>query len=66
MHYRFYEVDADDHVVAGYSVECRSDAAAMQAAHRLLQQRSADVEVWQATRPVGRLSAAEDEDGGQN
>ena len=60
MHYRFYEVDADDHFLIGYSAECPSDAAAMQAARRLMEQRIAVVEVWQAEQPVGRLSAVED------
>ena len=58
MHYRFYEIDPSNHVMAGYSVGCPSDAAAIEAARRLGQQRAAVVEVWEATRLAGRLSAA--------
>jgi hypothetical protein len=36
-HYRFYELDPADHITAGYSVECGSDAAAMRAARALLE-----------------------------
>ena len=57
--YRFYEIDAGNRVLTGYSAECPSDAAAMEAARRLGQQRAAVVEVWQAKRLVGCLSAAE-------
>jgi hypothetical protein len=47
-HYRFYELDHSDHIEAGYSVECGSDADAVHAAGRLLENRpAAAVEVWQ-------------------
>ena len=42
-HYRFYELDPSDHIMAGYSVECGSDADAMRAARTLLE-RAAGVE----------------------
>ena len=47
-HYRFYELDPSDHIMAGYSVECGSDADAMRAARTLLE-RAAGVEVWKST-----------------
>jgi hypothetical protein len=34
-HYRIYELDPSDHITAGYSVECGSDAAAGPAAVRV-------------------------------
>ena len=47
-HYRFYELDHSDHIEAGYSVECGSDADAVRAAGRLLENSpAAAVEVWQ-------------------
>ena len=55
-HYRFYELDPSDHIMAGYSVECGSDAAAMRAARTLLE-RSAGVEVWKSNHCVAHLSA---------
>jgi hypothetical protein len=58
-HYRFYELDFDDHITSGYSAECPSDAAAMTAAGRLLEQAPTPVvEVWRDTRRVAHLSAA--------
>ena len=56
-HYRVYELDSFGHIAAGYSVECGSDATAMQAAGRLLE-RTAEVEVWESVRCVGHLHAA--------
>jgi hypothetical protein len=55
-HYRFYELDLSDHIMAGYSVECGSDAEAMRAARTLLE-RAAGVEVWKSTNCVAHLSA---------
>jgi len=46
-HYRFYQLDTSDHITAGYSVECGSDAAALRAARTLLE-RAAGVEVWKS------------------
>ena len=57
--YRFYEIDAGNRVLTGYSAECPSDAAAMEAARGIGQQRAGVVEVWQAERLAGGLSAAE-------
>jgi hypothetical protein len=54
--YRVYELDSSGHIAAGYSVECGSDAMAIQAAGRLLA-RAAGVEVWERVRCVGHLSA---------
>ena len=54
--YRFYRLDRSDHITAGYSVECSSDAAALRAARTLLQ-RAAGVEVWKNDNCVGHLSA---------
>jgi hypothetical protein len=53
-HYRFYELDPADHITAGYSVDCPSDADAMRAAGRLLQ-RVPVVEVWEDTRCIAHL-----------
>jgi hypothetical protein len=55
-HYRFYKLDPSDHITAGYSVECGSDAEAMHAA-RTLWERAAGVEVWQSNNCVAHLSA---------
>ena len=55
-HYRFYELDPADHITAGYSVECGSDAAAMRAARTLLE-RSVRVEIWKSNCCVAHLSA---------
>ena len=54
-HYRFYELDPGDHITAGYSVECGSDAAAMRAARTLLE-RSVGVEIWKSNHCVAHLS----------
>ena len=54
-HYRIYELDPSDHITAGYSVECGSDAAAMRAARTLLE-RSAGVEVWKSKHCIAHLS----------
>ncbi len=61
-HYRFYEIDVADHVSAGYSVDCPSDEAAMSAARRLAQHRSAAVmmiEVWRSAQQIGRVRAVQ-------
>ena len=50
-HYRFYELNPSDHITAGYSVECGSDAEAMRAARTLLE-RAAGVEVWTSNHCV--------------
>jgi hypothetical protein len=55
-HYRFYELNPSDHITAGYSVECGSDAEAMRAARTLLE-RAAGVEVWTSNNCVAHLSA---------
>jgi hypothetical protein len=56
MDYRFYELDPANHIVAGHSVECGSDDAALRAARTLLQ-RSAGVEVWRSNQRLARLSS---------
>ena len=55
-HYRFYELNPSDHITAGYSVECGSDAEAMRAARTLLE-RAAGVEVWTSNNCVAHLNA---------
>jgi len=57
-HYRIYQLDTADHILAGHSIVCRSDAEAMDAACRFAEQAVA-IEVWESARRVGRLSAAE-------
>jgi len=55
-HYRFYELDHSEHIEAGYSVECGSDADAVRAASRLLENSpAAAVEVWQGPGRVIQL-----------
>jgi hypothetical protein len=54
-HYRIYQLDPSDHITAGFSVECGSDAAAMRAARTLLE-RSDGVEVWKGDHRVANLS----------
>ena len=55
-HYRIYQLDPSDHITAGFSVECGSDAAAMRAARTLLE-RSAGVEVWKSANCLAHLSS---------
>jgi hypothetical protein len=57
-HYRVYELDSADHIVNGYSVVCRSDAAAIAAACKITECAAA-VEVWESARLVAHLSAAQ-------
>jgi len=54
-HYRIYQLDPSDHITAGFSVECESDAAATRAARTLLE-RSDGVEVWKGDHCVTHLS----------
>jgi hypothetical protein len=54
-HYRIYQLDPSDHITAGFSVECGSDAAAMRAARTLLE-RSDGVEVWKGDHRVAHLN----------
>ena len=54
-HYRIYQLDPSDHIMAGFSVECGSDAAALRAA-RILLERSAGVEVWKSANRLAHLS----------
>jgi hypothetical protein len=55
--YRLYQLDAADHIVAGYSVHCISDYAALAAARRLAA-RAPTVEVWHHTRCLGSVTAS--------
>jgi hypothetical protein len=58
-HYRIYQLDPSDHVTAGFSVECGSDAAALRAARALLElEQSAGVEVWKSANRLAHLSTA--------
>jgi len=54
-HYRIYQLDPSNHIAAGFSVECGSDAAAVRAARTLLE-RSDGVEVWKGDHRVAHLS----------
>jgi hypothetical protein len=54
-HYRINELDTADRVVDGYSVMCRSDAAAPAMASKGAEDHAAAVEVWESTRRVARL-----------
>jgi hypothetical protein len=58
VHYRIYELDSVDRILDGYSVLCRSDAAAIVAACQL-EERAAAVEVWDRARRVAHLTPAE-------
>jgi hypothetical protein len=55
--YRCYILDAEDHILQGYDLDCQTDEQAEAGAERLLARdpyyRSA--EVWKATRRVARL-----------
>jgi hypothetical protein len=56
-HYRIYRLDPSDHVTAGFSVECGSDAAALRAARALLElEQSAGVEDWKSANRLAHLS----------
>jgi hypothetical protein len=54
-HYRIYQLDPSDHITAGFSVECGSDAAALRTAQTLLE-RSTGVEVWKSDKRLAHLS----------
>jgi hypothetical protein len=54
-HYRINELDAADRIIDGYSVMCRSDAAALAMASKGADDHAAAVEVWEDTRHVARL-----------
>ena len=54
-HYRIYQLDPSDHITAGFSVECGSDAAAMRAARTLLE-RSDGVEVSKCANCIACLN----------
>jgi hypothetical protein len=56
-HYRIYELDPAGHIVDGYSVMCRSDAAALAMASKGAENWAAAVEVWESTRHVARLDS---------
>ncbi len=53
--YRIYELDPADHIVDGYSVICRSDAAALAMASNCGKNHAAAIEVWEE-RPARRPS----------
>ena len=53
--YRIYQLDPSDHITAGFSVECGSDAAALRAARTLLD-RSIGVEVWKSANRLAHLN----------
>jgi hypothetical protein len=57
--YRIYELDPADHILTGYTLVCGSDADALIAAHRLRDQRTTAVEVWESARFVAHPSADE-------
>ena len=56
--YRLYQLDAAEHIVAGFSVHCISDRAALAAARRFAA-GTTGVEVWQSTRCLGSVTAAD-------
>ena len=53
--YRIYQLDPSDHITAGFSVECGSDAAALRVARTLLD-RSIGVEVWKSANRLAHLN----------
>jgi hypothetical protein len=53
--YRIYELDPTDQVMDGYSVMCRSDAAALAMATNCVENSATAVEVWESGRHVARL-----------
>jgi hypothetical protein len=55
--YRLYRLDEADHIVAGYSVHCISDRAAMARARRLAE-RTPACGSGQHTRCLGSVTAA--------
>ena len=66
-HYRINELDSDDRVVDGYSVMCRSDAAALATASKGAENRAAahgmspvltPVTPWHRRRWTGQPAAS--------
>ena len=55
--YRCYILDAEDHIVQAYDLDCETDAEAESAADRLLSQDPyhCAAEVWRSTRRIVRL-----------
>jgi hypothetical protein len=54
--YRLYGVGADDHFKSVKVVECASDADALAVAEKMIGHFAA-IEVWEAGKRVGRVSA---------
>lgn len=52
--YRAYFLDEDDHFVAVQDLNCPDDAVAIAEAEKLLDRH--DIELWQLSRMVARLS----------
>jgi hypothetical protein len=54
-HYRIFELDSADRLMDGYSVMCRSDAAALAIACNGAADRAAAAEVWESGRRIAYL-----------
>jgi hypothetical protein len=52
--YRCYILDAEDHIVQAYEIDCKDDGQAASAAEDLLTRDSyhRSIEVWQRTRRI--------------
>jgi hypothetical protein len=55
--YRFYILDAEDHIVQAFEIECANDAKARLAARQLLagDPYHRAVEVWERTRRLMKI-----------
>jgi hypothetical protein len=57
MEYRCYILDAEDHILQAYEIECRDDAQAESAAEDLLVRDPyhRSIEVWERARRITKL-----------
>jgi hypothetical protein len=60
VEYRCYILDAEDHILQAYEIECGDDAQAESAAEDLLAQDPyhRSVEVWERSRRITKLERA--------
>lgn len=58
--YRAYRLDKRMRIINGEWLEASDDEAAAEEAAELCDDRSAKIEVWQATRKVGQVDCDDD------
>jgi hypothetical protein len=61
--YRIYLLGTDGHIQFGADYPCENDDEALTCAARLLADNRGDVEVWESTRLIARLTHPGSRDG---